>query len=286
MARQRMIHPNLRKDDDLAAACSIPARYLWEGLWTIADRSGRLQDRPAWIKAELYPYDAVDIDALLRELIDHGCLSRYEVDGKRVLECRKFLAYQRPHPNEPSSVLPPSLDAIARNVADVADLALTESVTESDTRVGVGKRAKAPKQLPPTTGSSQALIDGYNGTLGAKITASPGNVKASERYYEAGYKLEQALAVFEAVRDGTTTTATWCRNENHAFEYLIRPPYVNGKTHERVLGPLDKIANELAASPTKPTPKGVIGSGLAPPTSEQIMAQYKRQAETNSRGPK
>ena len=43
--------------------CSMSARLLFVGLWTIADRNGRLEDRPKRIRAELFPYDEIDADA-------------------------------------------------------------------------------------------------------------------------------------------------------------------------------------------------------------------------------
>jgi len=33
------------------------ARLLYPGLWMLADREGRLEDRPLRIKAEILPYD-------------------------------------------------------------------------------------------------------------------------------------------------------------------------------------------------------------------------------------
>lgn len=61
------------------------ARLLFIGLWTIADRSGRMEDRPKQIKMELFPADSVDVDALLDELAAIGVVARYSHDGKRYL---------------------------------------------------------------------------------------------------------------------------------------------------------------------------------------------------------
>ncbi|MCX8018393.1 MAG: hypothetical protein N2690_10910, partial [Rhodocyclaceae bacterium] len=59
--RARNIKPGFYKNEDLAE-CSVWARLIFPGLWMMADRDGRLEDRPKRIKAELLPFDAVDVD--------------------------------------------------------------------------------------------------------------------------------------------------------------------------------------------------------------------------------
>lgn len=56
MARIRQIKPEFYLDDELAL-CSRDARLLFPGLWMLADRAGRLENRPAKIKAQVFPYD-------------------------------------------------------------------------------------------------------------------------------------------------------------------------------------------------------------------------------------
>lgn len=109
MARSRNIKPGLYKNEDLAE-CSIWARYLFPGLWTIADREGRLEDRPKRIKAELLPFDTQDVEPLLRELSDRGFVVRYRIDGVSYLQISKFSKHQTPHYTEkPSLIKPPPL---------------------------------------------------------------------------------------------------------------------------------------------------------------------------------
>lgn len=104
--RARNIKPGLFKNEDLAE-CSFPARLLFPGLWLMADREGRLEDRVKRIKAELLPYDDVDIDALLNELAEGGFIERYAVDEKRYIQVVNFVKHQNPHKNETPSVIPP-----------------------------------------------------------------------------------------------------------------------------------------------------------------------------------
>ena len=67
MARARNIKPGFFRNADLAEL-PIEARLLFIGLWTIADREGRMEDRPKQIKMELFPADSLDCDDLLDQL--------------------------------------------------------------------------------------------------------------------------------------------------------------------------------------------------------------------------
>lgn len=101
MARIRTVKPALFKDEEL---CDLPieARYLFIGLFTQADRAGRLEDRPKLLKLEIFPWDTIEVPALLA-LLDGRFITRYEVDGKKYIQINNFLKHQRPHPKEPDS---------------------------------------------------------------------------------------------------------------------------------------------------------------------------------------
>lgn len=80
---------------------------LFAGLWCLADRDGKLEDRPLRIKAEIFPYrDQTDIHRLLTELSRLNFIRRYEVDGKGYILVIEFAKHQRPHHTEKKSVLP------------------------------------------------------------------------------------------------------------------------------------------------------------------------------------
>ena len=105
MARARNIKPGFFKNEELACL-PFEARLLFIGLWTLADREGRLEDRPKRIMAELFPYDRVDVDPLLRQLQSEGFLLRYEAGGKCCIQIVNFIKHQQPHHKEIASVLP------------------------------------------------------------------------------------------------------------------------------------------------------------------------------------
>lgn len=106
MARARNIKPALFKNEVLGNADPL-LTLLFEGLWCLADREGRLEDRPARIKAEVFPYRAIkNIDVQLQWLADTGFIRRYSVAGTSYIDIPKFKVHQSPHHTERKSVLP------------------------------------------------------------------------------------------------------------------------------------------------------------------------------------
>ena len=121
MKRTRQINPGFFTNDELADITPL-GRLLFAGLWVIADREGRLEDRPKKIKAEILPYDNCDVDDLLNQLQNAGFIKRYKVDIPRtdqgntmdtpkadvgIIQVVNFTKYQHPHRNESASILPP-----------------------------------------------------------------------------------------------------------------------------------------------------------------------------------
>ncbi len=109
MPRIRQIKPEFYLDDELAQ-CSRDARLLFPGLWMLADRAGRLENRPAKIKAQIFPYDcdidAVKVTELLGQLEAHRFILVYEVEGRSYIQIRTFEKHQHCHRNEVPSQLP------------------------------------------------------------------------------------------------------------------------------------------------------------------------------------
>lgn len=107
MARARNIKPGFFKNEDLAE-CSVWARLCFAGLWTLADREGRLEDRPKRIKGELFAFDSIEVEPLLEELHAHGFIERYRAESLGIIQVVAFLKHQNPHHREPESDLPPN----------------------------------------------------------------------------------------------------------------------------------------------------------------------------------
>jgi hypothetical protein len=105
VARARNIKPSFFTNDVLAEIDPL-GRLLFQGLWCIADREGRLEDRPKKIKAEVLPYDDCDVEELLNTLNETGFILRYESGEKRFIQVVNFCKHQNPHVKEAASTIP------------------------------------------------------------------------------------------------------------------------------------------------------------------------------------
>ncbi len=106
MARSRNIKPGLFKNEILGIADPLYT-LAFQGLWVLADREGRLEDRPLRIKAETFPYrETISMDALLDWLHANGFILRYQVGGKLLIQVLNFKKHQNPHKNETESDIP------------------------------------------------------------------------------------------------------------------------------------------------------------------------------------
>ena len=105
MARSRNIKPGFFENEYLAQ-CKYEARLLFAGLWCIADREGKLEDRPLRIKAKIFPYDEVNVGRLLEDLASKEFILRYQVDGSAFISIPSFSKHQNPHCKEQQSRIP------------------------------------------------------------------------------------------------------------------------------------------------------------------------------------
>jgi hypothetical protein len=154
MARARNIKPGLFSNELLV---ELPAfdRLMFIGLWCLADREGRLEDRVKRIKIELLPCDDYDVDAGLNRLAASGFISRYQVAGQAVIEIVNFQKHQSPHGSEKDSTLPD-----ANGYLTVNERKKNVVVAGSQRKVLVseqGSNVKAPLE-PVSLTSDNALI--------------------------------------------------------------------------------------------------------------------------------
>lgn len=106
MARARNIKPGFFKNEILGVADPLYS-LLFEGLWVLADRAGKLEDRPLRIKAEIFPYrEGLDIEAMLDWLHANGFILRYKVGSSKYILVLEFVKHQNPHKNETESEIP------------------------------------------------------------------------------------------------------------------------------------------------------------------------------------
>lgn len=129
MARARNIKPSIFRNEVLGTLDPL-ITLLFVSLWCLADRDGKLEDRPLRIKADTFPYrENIDINGYLTVLAQHGFIRRYLVDGVAVIQVTKFREHQSPHKTERDSVLP---DADLQVVENKQEIDLTVNAPLKD----------------------------------------------------------------------------------------------------------------------------------------------------------
>lgn len=101
MSRIRSLHPGLFTDEQYMAL-SFPARELIKGIWCECDDQGAFEWKPLTLKAKIMPADAVDMPALLDELVRGKFVTKYDYDGRSYGAVRNFRRFQRP--KKPNSI--------------------------------------------------------------------------------------------------------------------------------------------------------------------------------------
>jgi len=105
MPRARNIKPGFFTNEVLAELPPL-TRLLFIGLWTEADREGRLEDRPTRLRLRLFPLDEFSVEESLEQLCAKGFIARYLADGLAVIQILAWHKHQRPHFKEAPSTLP------------------------------------------------------------------------------------------------------------------------------------------------------------------------------------
>lgn len=213
MARARNIKPALFKNEILGVADPIYT-LLFSGLWLLADREGRLEDRPLRIKAELFPYrEGIDMPAMLRWLSDAGFIHRYSFGENRYIEIANFTKHQNPHKNEVASEIP----------------SVSDGCLDTDK---IGTSTEEIKTAPADSLSLDLLIpdslslDSLNTDSKAlRLVSTPAPVKAKRT---AKAKDPEAEAAKEA------NAATWKAYADSYFNRYGADPVRNAKANKMI----------------------------------------------------
>ncbi len=215
MARARNIKPGFFTNEVLAEL-PFESRLLFIGLWTIADRAGRLHDRPKRIKMQVFPGDSVDVDALLEQLANAGFIWRYEVEGQRYIQVINWDKHQNPHHREPESEIPAPTDRRKpSNEAGSDDSADKPGTSPGKAEASLGNsgasRADSGFRIPDSgfSDSGYRIADSGDPTMAAQLSrefrnhgidcqpADPRLIAAAEQ----GVSVETVRSACQAAKD-------------------------------------------------------------------------------------
>ena len=251
MARARNIKPGFFRNADLVEL-PFETRLLFAGLWTIADREGRLEDRPKQIKMEIFPADSLDANELLGQLADAGLIQRYEVDGKRFIQVTSFTKHQNPHAKEQASTIPEQVKPGASPVqAPVNNDASPKVDTELPVLAGLIPSSlipDSPSLIPSSTPSAQeARLDTSLESFGefwAAYPNRPGSSKAdSLKAWKA--RVKEGVAP-SALIEGAAKYAAYC------LAAAIEPKFI--KQPATFLGPGEHYLSDWTVPAQRASP--------------------------------
>lgn len=110
LARIRSVKPEFWEDQELAEQVSRDGRFLYIGLWNLADEHGRLRGAPVFIHGRVFPYEPdltiADTAELLEELARAGKVVKYRAAGGDYLFLPNLDKHQRLESEKVASKLP------------------------------------------------------------------------------------------------------------------------------------------------------------------------------------
>lgn len=171
MARSRILKPEFWSDEKLALV-SREARLTFAGLWTCSDDYGVTKGHPAWLKAQIFPYDVdlpmAEFQKWLADLERIGVIAPFTADGESFFFIRNFADHQKvdrpskmrnpPCPRDilagPSRVSREPLATDSRECSDE-----TETETETETEIQTTTAAAEDDRPPLKEGAQGDMAD-------------------------------------------------------------------------------------------------------------------------------
>lgn len=199
MARARNIKPGFFSNEHLAEL-DFCTRLLFIGLWTEADREGRLEDRPKRLKMALFPADNVDVESMLDALAGQGFIRRYQVGEVKAIQIVNWAKHQNPHMKEAPSTIPCEHSASTmleqdQHSSSPADSLIPDSLNLIPDSLTLSQAPDAPSQ--------ESLFDQFwklypRKTAKAKACREWLKIKPDQALFA---KIMEALATHAASRD-------------------------------------------------------------------------------------
>ena len=230
MARSRNIKPGFFSNEHLAEV-DFATRLLFIGMWTEADREGRLEDRPRRLKMALFPADNVDIDAMLYSLHDLEFIDRYSVNGRNYIQVVNWAKHQNPHLKEAKSTIP---EKPVVEPCPVKTGASTIQAPDKNSSFPADSLSLDSGFLIPDPLSSDLPIEDQNLLPVAEAPAAPTNIQVLKP--KAKQKTDAQIA----------NAATW---DAYTIAYLERygvEPVRNAKVNAQVAQLVQRLGAEEA----------------------------------------
>jgi hypothetical protein len=259
--RARNIKPSFFKNDILAQ-CEYSARLVFIGLWTLADREGRLEYRPKKIKAEILPYDDCKILDVLDQLKRHGFIQIYDVEDNTYIQVVNFTKHQHPHVKESASSIPAPDEHQTR---PVQERPLTESLLLipdtpllNPSSIVPVQAPVAPKKVDSPSDEFLQFWERYPKTNCSRMEALKSyekSIKRGNTHEELSRGIIEYNKFLAATGSPVAHATTWLNNDRHTVDYQ------------------SAIANRHAKPAEHPKQSRIITEG------NRVAEMYREQAE-------
>lgn len=219
MARARNIKPSLFKNELLGVADPL-LTILFCSLWCIADREGRLEDRPLRIHAETFPYRPnLDVNGYLTELARLGFIKRYAINGESYIQVIKFKEHQSPHHTEKASLIPEA-PVNSQDKSDGCGLTVNSpSIDGGNPPDSLIPDSLIPSSLIPDSGFTDSLCTSSKGDVRPTHKLLLAFAKQYENKTNSPMQIKWA-AHGKLAKDLISALTDFCGGRDNAVDYI------------------------------------------------------------------
>jgi hypothetical protein len=235
--RIRSVKPDFWRDRDTTGRWPADMKLLYVGLWNVADDKGRFELDLDLLAADLDPFRVTwpDLPAVIEKIRLAGCLTVYEVDGRKYGFLPNFNKHQKPNNPSPSK-LPEPYAGLPKSF--VSAPVVLPSGEEKESR-GEGEGVGGEKEGAPPADAWPRLAQ-FRADLAARMVVDAGwlRLASSERVAEVRDTLEREVA-----RVGVDAAV------EAAFAVALREKRKKGRWPQYLalyVGPLSEVFGEPA----------------------------------------
>jgi len=283
MARIRTIKPEFWTSESVVE-CSPTARLLLIGMLNFADDYGNLVNSPKRLKMQIFPADIIDTTTLLEELIKHGLVIPYSVDGEKYLNIKGFRKHQVINKPSKSKIPLPSFDKNVDVVVNEECLTTTvvvdeECLTEGKGREGINtnNNTRASFEKIETQGEyvAKPVRELFNMTLDWKPNQQTFSAIAMRNGLSAEYS-DDRLAGFVSYWQAEPIELTQGQWENKFATYLKRPVLVPKEPKPKSSPKNHQPQHDDYIQPPLYVPKPKVENPATPEQIKAIMDEMRR----------
>jgi hypothetical protein len=223
MARVRTIKPEFWTDRRVGE-CSPSARLLFIATLNFADDEGGLDRSAKQLKAQAFPYDNLDCEPLVQELLSAGLLVEYESGGEKYLHIKNFRKHQRI--DKPQKARIPVFEpakTIPRTFQECSETIHGSKGMEGKVREGKEELDREHARLPRAP-TAKRLPEDFSLTDSRKATARGEGADPEREFAKFTDHWRAASGANARKHDWDAAWRNWCRKSSDMRPNGRAPP--------------------------------------------------------------